>query len=105
MARRALCGIVSAVCGLLVLATWAHAECVWVLWVESPTGSSHWQLGRGTKFVFDKPADCERAAEAPRDFKIAQVDREEKRFDKRLSGTEFWACLSDSIDPRGSKGK
>jgi len=99
-----MCVLVALLC-LLTLATSAYAECAWVLWVESPAGSYHWRLSKGTKVVFDRRAECERAAEVARDSKIAQVEREEQKSGKRLSQTERWTCLPDPVDPRAPKAK
>jgi len=56
------------------------------------------------KFVFDKRTECEHVAKAVLDTKIRQVEQEEKMFGQRRSQTESWACLPDTVDPRGPKG-
>jgi hypothetical protein len=57
------------------------------------------------KFVFDERAECERSAQVALDAKVRRVEDEEKRLGRRVSETEFWTCLPDTIDPRGPKGK
>lgn len=82
----------------------AEAACAWVLWVESPMGSNQWKVSTSLKFVYEKRDECERHAQAALDAKIRRVEDEEKKFGRRLSETEFWTCLPDTMDPRGPKG-
>jgi len=48
---------------LLALTSWAHAECEWVLWVESPVGSDQWSIAPVPRPRFEAKVDCDRRAE------------------------------------------
>jgi hypothetical protein len=89
---------------ILAGATSAGAECAWVLWVESPMGSNQWSLSTSVTFVFNKRDQCERSARMALDAKVKRVEEEKKQWGGRVSPDEFWACLPDTIDPRGPKG-
>jgi len=98
MTRRSPCIVVAMLC-LLVVAASASAVCGWVLWQEEgPTGSGRCSLDTGMQVAFDTRKDCEQYANARAQFLSAVA--------KRTSGpTPFLACLPDTVDPRGPKGK
>jgi len=87
--------MLAALAGIL-MATSAHAECAWVLWQEGKSGL--WKLDTGMEVAFRTKADCEQQLKARVQF-LAQME-------SRTSGpTPFLACLPDTVDPRGPKGK
>ena len=94
MFRRSL-RIIPLVINLLAVATSASAECAWVLWQEVPTGSGRWSLDEGKEIAFQTKAACEKRLKAR-----AQA------FAQATTGPRpFLACLPDTVDPRGPKGK
>ncbi len=62
----------------------ASAECAWVLWVKKPSG---WEPWYGYKTL----VDCDNAAWT--------------NSAGKLLGSDEFACLPDTVDPRGPKGK
>ena len=70
-------------------------ECAWVLWQEVPAGAKRWSLDEGMEIAFPTKAKCEKRLKAR-----AQA------FAQATTGPRpFLACLPDTVDPRGPKGK
>ena len=96
MIRRSLCKAMTLVCCLLISASLEAAECVWVLWVESPAGSDQWSVATIPQPRFTARDECERQADALNTFErtIAKMER--------VSGdtTDVFSCLPCTVDPR-----
>ena len=75
--------------------------CAWVLWSEAPPGSGRWQLADALQVAFERRTDCERAASDLLDARA--VAAAEAATKGQPLASVFWACLPDSIDPRGPK--
>jgi len=99
---------------LLALATSAAAECAWVFWetAETSTNSATWAVSAWeTKQTCEQAlADKVRSESAPRGRGEVTVDHlAGKPRVWRPFGSEFsvntFACLPDTIDPRGPKGR
>ena len=93
---------VIAVLSVLAWAATARAECAWVLWQESESGSGRWALDSGVEVSFSAKADCEKQRDARFEF-VARMQEQESP--SRHSATPFFLCLPDTVDPRGPKGK
>ena len=83
--------------GLLALASSA-AECAWVLWVEEPVGSNRWSLASRT--AFERKRECD---DAQRTLTETLVEASKRTLRTPTSPT--YACLPDTVDPRGPKGR
>ena len=103
---RATYSAVAALFYLLACAAPAHAECAWVLWISDPRVKDgqwtyygrHVELGPPTPQVFDTREACELES---RDL-TKRESGAAKAFQKLPAK---WACLPDTVDPRGPKGK
>jgi len=81
---------------LLALTSWAHAECEWVLWVESPVGSDQWSIAPVPRPRFEAKVDCDRRAEALNDLErtVSKMER------SAGEAHDLFTCLPCTVDPR-----
>ncbi len=96
MRRSGLLGAILTACGLLAFASSPAAECAWVLWVETPTGSDHWNIANVPQSRFTAKVDCQRRADDLNAFELTM---------HRMQGTggeahDAYSCQPCTVDPR-----
>ncbi len=88
---------------LVTTAATAHAECAWVLWERwssEGTGDSWTALGsEGSQWACNRASESEYAQGVRKG--VERIGRALKINDKTFI---FYACLPDTVDPRGPKG-
>jgi len=94
------------VLSVLIAAATAHAECAWVLWEQ--INSQPWSVKDG----FADTDSCQRALRSGIRKSVSRYPGSEDSGGntavlKKASGrvTLTFACLPDTVDPRGPKGK
>jgi hypothetical protein len=95
--QRGRIGILLAVLfALLGVAASASAECLWVLWVEGPTGSDQWSIADSPQSRFTAKADCQRRADELNAFELTMHRMQ------RTGGAahDAYSCQPCTVDPR-----
>lgn len=106
---------------VLISAATAHAECAWVLWVESrrvgegapSSGYTEWDI----KQAFDQRPACVKELDVIEKEWREQITPSSRHRPMRFNDTQFtliplpggywhteYRCLPDTVDPRGPKG-
>ena len=88
--------VVLGVIFLLALVTSARAECEWLLWVESPTGSDLWSVASVPQSRFAAREDCQRRAADLNAFELTMTRGE---FTGGAAHGVF-TCFPCTVDPR-----
>lgn len=86
-----------ALASVFTLATSAHAECAWVLWLG--TGTTYTAFG-----AYGTSTGEQSCKEAVTQL-MADMRREPKQAAEFLRASSRYVCLPDTVDPRGPKGK
>lgn len=86
--------VLLAVSCLLILATSAHAECAWVLWVHVEE--------KGLRGWWDGPKWTPHSAFASK--KECEEPLGIRGKGEGIRNKTKWTCLPDTVDPRGPKG-
>jgi hypothetical protein len=104
--------ILLALLSLLTLATSAHAECAWALWVNPKFAPTGWRLASSATWYASK-VDCEnsgtyREAGTPRqpgDVMCLPQGVEPMGSPGGYEYRSWRGGAADTVDPRGPKGK
>ncbi len=94
---------------LLASVAAAYAECAWVIWRQTISGSGMKESWFPEEAV-DSHRECETSANAKNGVQGRAKDAEQRDFERTgraplLSLNYSWLCLPDTVDPRGPKGK
>jgi hypothetical protein len=100
--------LASAVAVTALGATTAYAECAWVIWRQTISGSGMKESWFPEGAV-DSHRECEASANAKNSVQDRVKDAEQRDFERTgrvplLSLNYSWLCLPDTVDPRGPKG-
>jgi hypothetical protein len=120
MTTRWPCAAIVSLCGLLAVATSAHAECAWVVWVGESWLATYKQDERPALWTLVEAypllANCQQAQDAKiktlsnRDGVEVHGNVVTKTFPSGYNRSNVTRsvrviCVPDTVDPRGPKGK